>query len=218
MVTPVTSTTPCADAVFNFFLIQHWPFSFPSFMASSPALPNFTCAFLPKDLGEILRLWQCPFPQALLHLQLHSHSCGHWGVISWCRSRLRDRACTSLHDASSSLPRALGPQPPRWHEDEMGMKAGILMWSVMRHRQIFPATPCEGGQPSCDLLSESGVQVLRKGDLDLTEQNTSSCAIQSHHRNPIISSTAIPNCVVRAACCTTHGLYYLTENKKEKRK
>lgn len=45
LVTPTSITPPRVDAVFNFFLIQRRPFSFPLSMSSAAALPNFTCPF-----------------------------------------------------------------------------------------------------------------------------------------------------------------------------
>lgn len=172
LVTPTSITPPRVDAVFNFFLIQRRPFSFPSSMSSAAALPDFTCPFR----RGILCLWQHPFPQALLQLQLlHSRSRGHGGG------------------------RLLGHEPSKWHDELPGLCPRAVAWPLtlllpwdqslpggarMRlkgdilvlgcHEPQAPwisAPPCEGEQISCDLASDSGVQVLRKGNLEQTEQN-----------------------------------------------
>lgn len=73
--------------------------------------------------------------------------------------------------------------------------------------QLFSTPPCEGEQILCDLASESGVRVLWKGNLDLTEQNSSTDAVQIHHVSPTSSSMATPNCDDKAVCHTAHAVY-----------
>lgn len=97
----------------------------------------------------------------------------------------------------------------------MRMKADILVVGSHEPQAAISCLSLWGGQVLCDLVSESGMQVLRKGNLDLTEQNISNCAVHSHCRSSISSSMAMPNCVVKAVCCTTQAVYiiFLTENK-----
>lgn len=171
LVTPTSITPPRVDAAFNFFLIQHRPFSSPLSMSSAAALPNFTCPFR----REILCLWQHPFPQALLQLQLHSHSHGHGGghLVGHEPSKWRDELpdlcpravawrLTLLLPRDQSLPGGV----------RMRMKGDILVLGCHEPQaQLISAPPCEGEQISGGLASESGAQVWRKGNLELTEQN-----------------------------------------------
>lgn len=67
----------------------------------------------------------------------------------------------------------------------MRMKGDILALGCHEPQaQLFSTPPYEGEQILCDLASESGVRVLRKGNLDLTEQNSSTGAVHHPSRNP----------------------------------
>lgn len=133
MVTPVTSAIPYADAVFNFFLIQHWPFPFPLSMASAAALSYFTCTFH----REILCPWQCPFPQALLHLQLQSHSCGHWGGHLLAQEPSKGQGeLPGLYPVAWCLP-FTSSCSGMWG---WGWRQTSWWWGHMSHRQLFPAS------------------------------------------------------------------------------
>lgn len=78
-------------------------------MASAAALPNFTCTIHRKIL--------CPgsahFPRLSCTYSFTPTAVVTEGVMSWCRSHLRDRENFQalLHDAFPSLPHALGSEP-----------------------------------------------------------------------------------------------------------
>lgn len=99
-------------------------------------------------------------------------------------------------------------------EARMKMKGDTLVLGCYEPQAHLPVPPCGGGQISCDLASESGVQVLRKGNLDVTEQNSSTDAVQTHHVSPISASMGTPNCDGKAVCCITHAVCTIINRKK----
>jgi len=99
------------------------------------------------------------------------------------------------------------------------MKGDMLVLGLLESQaQLFAAPPCERGQISCDLASESGVQVLRKGNLDLIEQTSSTGAVQVPHVSPTSSSMATPKGDGKALCHTTHHTCSLYDYGAEKKK